>query len=92
MESEESSQQQIIEGKACIEQAEQLFEKMQHLRNLLLIKHGAGRRYLQYTKPNTDLLKKAEQAILSNLQSKKPISNKRKKSCMVQMMNRNGMA
>ncbi|MDP0563412.1 MAG: hypothetical protein QS721_14250 [Candidatus Endonucleobacter sp. (ex Gigantidas childressi)] len=92
MEPEESSEQQITEGKACIENAKKLLEKMHDLKALLLIKHGAGKRYLQYTKPDIDLLKKAEQAILNNYLPKKPVANKRKKSCMVQTMNRKGMA
>ena len=96
MDCQDSTQQQavaeIAEDKALITQAKQLMQKMKRLKDLLLIKQGAGRRYLQQTQPDIEQLKKIEQVILSNYQGKKPSLKKCNKGNLVQAMHRKGIA
>ncbi|MDD7804472.1 MAG: hypothetical protein PUP46_02655 [Endozoicomonas sp. (ex Botrylloides leachii)] len=92
MTTETRIEQTLAQSKSCIQEALSLMEKMAALRSLLLIKEGAGQRYLERIAPSEEQLKKTEQAIrTSYLPKHKPIKSQ-KKSSLVKAINQKGMA
>ncbi len=92
MDPEISAKQQLDESKAQIEEALALIDKVATLRAALMIKTGAGRRYLEHAKPSIQQLKNAEQAILTEYATGKTAKKPCKKTNLVQTMSLKGMA
>ena len=90
---EEKLQAALSAGELSIEQAQSLMEAMANLKHLLLIKEGAGRRYLQHAQPSMEQLKQVEQAILSQYHASPtaPKPRKKSKSSLVRTISQRGV-
>ena len=90
---EDKLQEAISAGEHTTEQARSLMAAMSQLKHLLLIKEGAGRRYLQHVQPSMKQLKQVEQVILShyNTVTKTPELRKKSKSSLVRTVSQRGI-
>ncbi len=90
---EEKLQEAISAGNLSVEQARSLMAAMSQLKHLLLIKEGAGRRYLQHAQPSMEQLKQVEQVILSryNTATEAPKPRKKSKSSLVRTVSQRGV-